>query len=265
MSLDAHRLSYLYRRRRAQPVLAVDDVNVSIATGSLTGLLGPNGCGKTTLLRLLSGVERPASGRVELDGRDLATYGRRPLARRIAVVPQETHPAFDYLVLDMVLMGRHPHLGTFEFEGPLDHQVAKEALDATSTWHLADRPFSALSGGEKQRVVIASALAQAADILLLDEPTASLDLGAQLDVAALLLKLHHERAVTIVMATHDLNFAASLCDTLVLMKGGRVLANGPTANVMTAGYVRELYGVDVDVLFDEEARHLTVVGPRRAR
>jgi iron complex transport system ATP-binding protein len=263
MSLATHHLSFVYRRRRTRPVVAVDDVSVSIAGGSLTGLLGPNGCGKTTLLRLLSGVERPASGSVALDGRDVAAFGRRPLARRIAVVPQETHPAFDYPVLDMVLMGRHPHLGTFEFEGPHDHQIAKEALEATNTWHLADRPFSALSGGEKQRVVIASALAQAADILLLDEPTASLDLGAQLDVAALLQKLHRERAVTIVMATHDLNFAASVCDTLVLMKGGHVLAHGPTANVLTAGYVRELYGVDVDVLFNEHARHLTVVGPRR--
>jgi iron complex transport system ATP-binding protein len=265
MSLDAHHLSYVYRRRRAQPVVAVDDVSISIAPGSLTGLLGPNGCGKTTLLRLLSGVERPTTGTVALDGRDVAAYGRRPLARRIAVVPQETHPAFDYSVLDMVLMGRHPHLGTFEFEGPHDHQVAREALEATGTWQFADRPFSALSGGEKQRVVIASALAQAADILLLDEPTASLDLGAQLDVAALLQTLHRERAVTIVMATHDLNFAASVCDSLVLMKAGRVVAHGVTANVLTAGFVRELYDVDVDVLFNREARHLMVIGARRAR
>ena len=114
-------------------------------------------------------------------------------------------------------------------------------------------------------MVIASALAQAADVLLLDEPTASLDLGAQLDVAALLLKLHRERAVTMVMATHDLNFAASVCDTLVLMRAGRVLAHGPTADVLTAAHVRELYGVDADVLFDQQAGHLMVVGSRRAR
>ena len=265
MSLAADRLSYSYHRRRARPVQALDGVSLSVAKGSLTGLLGPNGCGKTTLLRLLSGVERPVAGSVSLDGRDLTGFGRRALARRVAVVPQETHPAFDYSVLDMVLMGRHPHLGTFEFEGPSDFRVAQEALEATNTWHLADRPFAALSGGEKQRVVIASALAQAADVLLLDEPTASLDLGAQLDVAALLLRLHRDRAVTMVMATHDLNFAASVCDTLVLMKAGHIIGHGPTAEVMTAEHVRELYGVDVDVLFDQQAGHLMVVGSRRAR
>jgi iron complex transport system ATP-binding protein len=264
MSLATHRLSYAYRRRRAQPVLAVDDASISIGAGSLTGLLGPNGCGKTTLLRLLSGVERPDSGTITLDGRDLASFTRRALARRIAVVPQETHPAFDYSVLDMVLMGRHPYLGPFEFEGPDDHRLAREALEATNTWQLADRPFAALSGGEKQRVVIASALAQSADVLLLDEPTASLDLGAQLDIAALLQELHRERAVTMVMATHDLNFAASVCDTLVLMKAGRVLGHGPTTEMMTPACVRRLYGVDVDIVFDEHAGHPLVVGSRRA-
>ena len=272
MSLVVHRLSYAYRRRRADPVLALDDVSLSIAPGSFTGLLGPNGCGKTTLLRLLSGVEQPNSGRVEFDGRDVKSYTRRALARRIAVVPQETHPAFDYSVLDMALMGRHPFLGTFEFEGPDDHRAARLALAATDTDHLADRPFSALSGGEKQRVVIASALAQAdgasterGSVLLLDEPTASLDLGAQLDVASLLHDLHRERGATMVMATHDLNLAASICDRLVLMKGGRVLASGPTGDVLTGALVQELYDINADVRFHEGAGHLTVTALKRAR
>ncbi len=263
MSLIAEHVSYAYRRRRAPSIRALDDVTVSIPTGSFTGLIGPNGCGKSTLLRLLAGIDRPAQGRVQLDGRDVATYSRREYARRVAVVPQETHPAFDYSVMDMVLMGRHPHLGAFELEGPGDCAEAVRALEATHAEHLADRPFNALSGGEKQRIVIASALAQAGDVLLLDEPTASLDLGAQLDVAGLLTRLHRARGATMVMATHDLNLAASLCDTLVLLRAGQVLVQGPTRDALTSATVRALYGVEADVQLNAHAGHLTVVALRR--
>jgi iron complex transport system ATP-binding protein len=259
----------------------LSDASVAIAPGSLTGLLGPNGCGKTTLLKLLCGVLRPRSGRVLLGDRPLVAMTRRELARHIAVVPQETHPAFDYSVMDMVLMGRHPHLGVFQLEGPADFEAAREALDATGTAHLAARNYMTLSGGEKQRVIIASALAQATEILLLDEPTASLDLGYQLEVAGLLARLNRERGVTVrrsrdpvgravtegrsdvgvtmVLATHDLNLAASLCDRLVVMREGRVLAQGATNEVLTSAMVRRLYDVDADVQFHQRAGHLTVV------
>jgi iron complex transport system ATP-binding protein len=238
---------------------ALEDVSLHVVSGSITGLLGPNGCGKTTLLKLLSGVLHPLSGNVTLDGHPLQTMTRRAVARRIAVVPQETHPVFDYTVMDMVLMGRHPHLGTFELEGPADVAIAAEALDATGTRHLADRSYMTLSGGEKQRVVIASALAQSAEVLLLDEPTASLDLGYQLDIATLLERLNRERSVTMVLATHDLNLAASLCDALVLLRGGRVLAQGPTHEVLTASMVQQLYDVEADVQPHPRTGHLTVV------
>ncbi len=235
------------------------DVSVAITPGSLTGLLGPNGCGKTTLLKLLSGVLRPQRGRVLLGDRPLAAMPRRELARHIAVVPQETHPAFDYSVTEMVLMGRHPHLGVFQLEGPADFDAAREALDATGTAHLGARNYMTLSGGEKQRVIIASALAQGTETLLLDEPTASLDLGYQLEVAGLLARLTRERQVTMVLATHDLNLAASVCGRLVVMRAGRVLAQGPTRDVLTTAMVRELYDVDADVQFHQRAGHLTVV------
>ena len=241
------------------------DVSVAIPPGSLTGLLGPNGCGKTTLLKLLCGVLPPQAGRVTLDDRPLASLTRRELARHIAVVPQETHPAFDYSAMEMVLMGRHPHLGAFQLEGPADVAVAREALLVTGTAHLADRNYMTLSGGEKQRVVIASALAQATEILLLDEPTASLDLGYQLEVASLLAHLNRERRVTMVLATHDLNLAASLCDRVVLLRGGRVLAHGATVDVLTGPMVQQLYDVDADVQFHERAGHLTVIPVRRTR
>ena len=237
----------------------LSDASVAITPGSLTGLLGPNGCGKTTLLKLLSGVLRPRSGRVLLGDRPLAAMTRRELARHIAVVPQETHPAFDYSVTEMVLMGRHPHLGMFQLEGPADFGAAHEALDATGTAHLGARSYMTLSGGEKQRVIIASALAQATEILLLDEPTASLDLGYQLEVAGLLARLNRERQVTMVLATHDLNLAASLCGRLVVMRAGRVLAQGSTREVLTSAMVRQLYDVDADVQFHQRAGHLTVV------
>jgi len=238
-------------------------VSLTVEKGSFTGLLGPNGCGKTTLLKLLSGVLRAQQGRITLDGEPLNAIPRRRLARRIAVVPQETHPAFDYTAIEMVLMGRHPHLGPFTMEGPADLTIAQEALAATGTAALATRPYMTLSGGEKQRVIIASALAQSADLLLLDEPTASLDLGYQLQIAALLRQLNRERGVTLVLATHDLNLAASLCDRLVLLRDGRMLAHGPTDTVLTVPTVRELYGVDADVTFHEGAGHLTVVPLKR--
>ena len=260
MPLSAQHVSYAYRSRSPSgPGFALHDVSVSIRRGSLTGLIGPNGCGKTTLLKLLSGIVVPDSGTVMLHDALLARMPRRAVARRIAVVPQETHPAFDYTVLEMVLMGRHPHLAVFEIEGPRDVAIAEEAMRATGTAHLADRTFGTLSGGEKQRVVIASALAQEPEVLLLDEPTASLDLGYQVDVAALLTRLNRERDVTMVMATHDLNLAASICDTLVLMRDGRIVAHGAPEDVLTAATVDQLYGVTADVRFDERAAHVTVI------
>jgi cobalamin transport system ATP-binding protein len=260
MSLIAQNVSFTYHRSsRGDAVFTLKDVSVSIAHGSLTGLLGPNGCGKTTLLKLLSGVLRPLEGTITLRGRPLAEMPRRLTAQHLAVVPQETHPAFDYTVMEMVLMGRHPYLGLLQLEGPQDLSIALEALSSTGTAHLSERSYMSLSGGEKQRVVIASALAQTPDILLLDEPTASLDLAYQLEIASLLTRLNRERAVTMVMATHDLNLAASLCDTLVLLRDGRVLAQGPTTEVLTTTMVRRLYNVEADVRFHEGAGHLTVV------
>ena len=253
MTLTARHLSYRYQG------FALRDVTVAVPRGSLVGLLGPNGCGKTTLLKLLSGVLPPEQGSVKLDDQLLAALPRRAVARRMAIVPQETHPAFDYTVMEMVLMGRHPHLGLFELEGPADHAIARDALAATGTAHLAHRAFATLSGGEKQRVIIASALAQTPDVLLLDEPTASLDLGYQLEIAGMLASLNRDRGVTMVVATHDLNLAAALCHSLVLLREGRILAQGPTQDVLTAPMVQQLYGVDADVRFHERAGHLTVV------
>jgi iron complex transport system ATP-binding protein len=259
--------------------IVLRDVSVDVPAGGFIGIIGPNGSGKTTLLRLLAGTRRPQRGSVVLDGISLAAMPRAEIARRMAVVPQETHLAFDYTVLEVVLMGRYPHLGAFAIEGPRDLALAREALTSTGTLSLQDRMFNTLSGGEKQRVVIASALAQlapsasssapllssACSALLLDEPTAALDLKYQLETAALVRDLHARHGLTVVMSTHDLNLAASLCNALVLLKNGRVVQRGPVDEVLTPDSVRELYEVDAEVMRHPATGRLMVTPLGRAR
>ncbi|HTH04057.1 MAG TPA: ABC transporter ATP-binding protein [Vicinamibacterales bacterium] len=250
------------------PVLR--DVSMTLPAGGFVGILGPNGSGKTTLLRALAGTVRPARGRVLFEDRDIRSVARHVLARRMAVVPQETHLAFDYTALEVVMMGRYPHLTMFEIEGPKDFSIAREAMAATGTLPLQDRQFDTLSGGEKQRVIVAAALAQIAGaggngILLLDEPTVALDLAYQLELGELLRERQRRVPLTIAVSTHDLNFAASLCRTLVLLKDGRVLASGATDDVLTSQHIRELYDVEADVTRHPPTGRVIVVPVRRAR
>lgn len=248
-------------------------VSLTVPAAGIVGILGPNGSGKTTLLRMLAGTRRPQRGVVTLDEARLDTLSRAALARRMAVVPQETHLAFDYTVAEVAMMGRYPHLAAFEIEGPRDIAVVEETLASTGTLPLKDRLFTTLSGGEKQRVVIAAALAQisrgetAADFrlkaegdgyLLLDEPTASLDLGYQLEVVALLQQLHEERRVAIVISTHDLGLAGTLCDSLTLIRDGAVVAAGPTDEVLTSENVRAVFGVEADVIRHASGQRVVV-------
>jgi iron complex transport system ATP-binding protein len=258
-TLQATDLTFAYRARRGTSPLVLDQVSLAIAPGTVVGLLGPNGSGKTTLLKVLAGMLEPLQGRVLLDATPITTLSRRELAQRIAVVPQDTHTTFDFSVLDMVLMGRYPHLGPFALEDAEDLRLAREALAATGTAALESRLFSTLSGGERQRVVIAGALAQASDALLLDEPTASLDLGYQLEIGALLARINRTRGTTVVVSTHDLNLAAAVCSRVVMLKHGRVIAQGSTAETLTAANLRALYDVDADVHYHHAAGHLTVV------
>ncbi len=273
-ALSAEHVSFAYGTRRGsadareakRPVL--DGITADIPRGGLVGILGPNGSGKTTLLRLLAGLLSPLEGRVLLDGADMRALRRRDVAKRMAMVPQETQLAFDYTVLEMAVMGRYAHLGAFEIEGPGEIEIARAALRATGTLHLESRLFNTLSGGEKQRVVIASALAQLGPkrerdarplFLLLDEPTASLDLAYQLEIRAILARLNGDRELTIVVSTHDLNLAAGLCRHLILLDRGRVLAAGPTAAMLDPSLVRRLYGVDVDISRNARTGLLTVI------
>ena len=251
-------------------------VGLAVPDGAIVGILGPNGSGKTTLLRVLAGTRRPQRGTVTLDDAPVASLSRAALARRMAVVPQETQLAFDYTVAEVTMMGRYPHLGPFEIEGPADVAAIDETLASTGTLQLKDRLFATLSGGEKQRVVIAAALAQiktedgktaagkSRGYLLLDEPTASLDLGYQLEVAALLRRLHEERGVAILISTHDLGLAGTLCDSLVMIRGGEVVADGETDRILTKENVRAVFGVDADIIRHASGRRIILpLGPAK--
>lgn len=229
------------------PVLA--ELDLTIRPAELVGLLGPNGVGKTTFVRLASGALAPSAGRIELFGEDLAALAARERARRVAVVPQETHPVFEFTVSEIVRMGRAPHLGFLGLETQRDRDLARDAMRRCSVEHLADRSFRALSGGEHQRVLLARALTQEAPLLLLDEPTAFLDIRHRLAAYDVLVGLR-DAGLAVVVVSHDINLAARHCDRLVLMHGGGVAADGVPAEVLTPASIGEAYGVDVEILTD---------------
>jgi iron complex transport system ATP-binding protein len=229
-----------------RPVLR--DVTLALAPGEVLGLAGPNGAGKTTLLRVASRVLRPDAGQVSLCGHSLEALSRRELARRLAVVPQSTEIAFPFSVAEVVLMGRAPHLGAWSLEGPADLALAREAMTRVGVEHLADRSILDLSGGERQLVLIARALAQAPQVLLLDEPTSHLDLQHRLQVASLVRELARQDGRGALVVSHDLVMAASSCDRLALLGRGRLVAVGRPSEVLTPARLREAFGIEAQVL-----------------
>ena len=232
---------------------ALDAFSLDVAAGELVGVLGANGAGKTTLVRLLSGVTKPAAGTVEVAGRPLASYSPRERARLVAVVPQETSIAFPFRVDEVVMMGRFPHLSRFGLEGEADRAIALAAMEATGVERFRDRAIGTLSGGERQLVLVARAIAQEAQVLVLDEPTSFLDLRHQLRLYETLVRLIAERGLTVIAVSHDLNLAAQYGDRLVLMRAGRVLAAGPPDSVLTEENLHLTYGLRLRVLRDERS------------
>lgn len=239
-SLAVERVSATVRGR-GHPIL--DRIEVSARAGAVTGLLGPNGSGKSTLLHCLAGVRRPDGGRVLLGADDVHRLPGRERSRRIALVEQEATTTLDLTVRDVVALGRIPHRSRFAPPGAEGAAVVGEAMQVADVAHLADRRWPTLSGGERQRVHLARALAQQPEVLLLDEPTNHLDLGHQLDFLARVRNL----GITVVAALHDLELAAGYCDDLIVLDGGRLVADGPVAEVLTADLVARVYGVDVTV------------------
>lgn len=240
--LSVHGITVTYA---THPILR--DVSFEVKGGDLVVVLGPNGAGKTTLLRTIAKVVSPKVGAVLLDGRDISSIPTNQLMRTLSVVPQSGGGAFSFTVQDIVATGRTPYVSPLAPMSQRDWQVIREAMEATDVWDLKDRLFTELSGGEQRRVLIAKALAQEPQLLLLDEPTANLDLHYQLEVVELIQRLNRERNITVLAVLHDLNLAAMLGQRFILMHQGRIYAIGNAEEVLTAQNIQQVYGVPVVV------------------
>jgi len=228
----------------------VQDVSLGIEAGEFIGLVGPNGSGKSTLLRTIYRVLKPTGGAVFIDGNEVWKTDAREVARQCAVVTQERASDFEFTVEEVVIMGRIPHKGMLDADTKADHEIVRRSLAEMHILDFAHRSFSSLSGGEKQRVLMARALAQQARFLVLDEPTNHLDIRHQLD----LLERVRRLKVTTLAALHDLNLAAQYCHRIIVMRAGRIVASGAPREVLQPDLLREVYGVEAEINADRSGR-----------
>ena len=252
-AIAVEQVSFRYGSTQPGREWTIDHVSFEVAPGEVVGIVGPNGSGKSSLLKLTAGLLRPHAGTIRLDGQALGDLSPRAIARMLALVPQEQAQVFPFTVAETVLMGRFPHrpsgwwgLGIGE-ERSEDIAAAHRAMTETDVLGLADRLLSDLSGGERQRVIMARALAQEPRILLLDEPTAFLDLNHQIDMCGMVQRLAKERALTVVLVSHDLNVASLLCDRVLMVKDGKIYTGGTPADTIRPDILRVVYGCDVVV------------------
>ena len=244
--IQAHNLSFSY-----SSLPAVVDVSLSLPCGGMGALIGANGSGKSTLIRLLAGLLKPGSGEVIFDGASLSTLHPRERAKRIAYVPQSTSSVFPFTALEVVLTGRSPYSGRFRFESSYDEQIALSVLSALDAAHLAFRHITELSGGERQLVTVARALAQEPEVLLLDEPASALDLKHRTQLTRALRRLRDERGINILMITHDLMLLDLAADLIFAMKCGRLVASGVPEAVLTEVVLGEVYDAPVRTMRNE--------------
>jgi iron complex transport system ATP-binding protein len=228
-------------------LVALRGVSLSLAAGELLGVVGPNGSGKSTLIRAITRLVRPLGGDIRLDGKEVGRLSQRELARWAAVVPQNPYLPDAFTVLEVALMGRTPHLGLLQSEGRADLAAVRRALEQTDTWQLASRRMGELSGGERQRVVVARALAQETPVLLLDEPTAHLDMGHQAVLLDLVRRLCRREGKAVLAAIHDLSLAGQYCDRLVMLNEGRIAGEGKPEEVLSPELLASVYGTRVSV------------------
>ena len=231
----------------------IKGISLSVRRGEFLGIIGPNGSGKSTLIKLVSGYLKPTSGEVSLFGRHLSTIRRREAARLAGVVPQEMGFYFPYKVEQFVQMGRHPYQGLTATETDEDRRFVRQALEATDTYRLKNRSVLELSGGEKQRVILAAALAQNTEILYLDEPTSSLDLHYQIEIYDILKRMNAERNLTVVAVTHDFNLGALYCDRLLLVADGKIVADGPPSKIIEPGLLGKHFKVEVECVIRKDS------------
>jgi iron complex transport system ATP-binding protein len=237
IKIEVNNLTLAYGRNTV-----VRDISFTMESGQITGLVGPNGCGKSSIIKAISRVMAPVSGEIKLNDKDVSRIPHMELARLLGVVPQIPLLPSNFTAFEVVLMGRNPHLGLFRYEGPSDMEIARQAMQQTRTLHLAERRIGELSGGEIQSVVIARVLAQQTQAILLDEPTSNLDVGRQIEVLDLMRSLCREQGLTVGVALHDLNLAVQYCDKLILLSGGGIKAEGAPSEVVTQANIREVYG-----------------------
>jgi len=223
----------------------LENIEFSASGGDFVGVLGPNGSGKTTLLRSISRTLRPHMGAVLLNEKNIYALPSKEVARNLAVMPQDSPISFDFTALEIVLMGRTPHLGRFEIESAKDLTIAKRAMELTNTWHLSERPITELSGGERQRIILARALAQEPKVLLLDEPTTHLDINHQIEILSLIKRLNKEEKTIVIAVFHDLNLAALYCDFLILLHHRKIFSLGSPEKVLTAENIKKVYNAEV--------------------
>ncbi len=241
-------VTFAYGAREAsRAAFTLRDVSFEVRAGEMFGVIGPNASGKTTLVRLLSRVLTPAAGRIEVDGTDLGALSRAAVARQISVVPQTLPSGFPYTVEELVLMGRYPRAPHRFFERAADRAAARRAMEAVGVLDLRGAVLDRLSGGERQRALLARAIGQEPRLIVLDEPSAHLDLRYQAECAGLLRRLNRDRRLTIVLVSHDLGFAAELCDRLMLMAAGAAVRVGPPESVLEEAVLEAAYGCRVIV------------------
>jgi ABC-type cobalamin/Fe3+-siderophores transport system ATPase subunit len=257
--LELRDVAFGYDDRRV-----LDGVSLELRAGRVVGLLGPNGAGKSTLVRLAAGLLRPARGSVWLAGRDLRSWRRREVARRLALLPQDGAMPPAFTGREIALMGRTPHLGWLAAEGPADRDAVERALALADAAAFADRRVGELSGGERQRLLLARALSQEPSVLLLDEPTVHLDLGHQLAMLELVVDLARRRDLAVLAVYHDLNLAAQSCDELLVLHGGRIAARGAPDEVLRSELVAAVYGVELELVQRASGRAAVLLPESRA-